>query len=52
MKFVNEQEPTAELRPQDQEQKDEEDLMPYDVLDFIEKASDNGKQHTASSSAS
>ena len=44
LKFVNEQEPTAELRPQDQEQKDEEDLMPYDVLDFIEKASIRDKQ--------
>ena len=44
LKFVNEQEPTAELRPSDQEQKDEEDLMPYEVLDFIEKASIRDKQ--------
>ena len=44
LKFVNEQEPTAELRPQDKEQKDEEDLMPYDVLDFIEKASIRDKK--------
>jgi NAD+ synthase (glutamine-hydrolysing) len=44
LKFVNEQEPTAELRPADQEQKDEEDLMPYEVLDFIEKASIRDKK--------
>ena len=44
LKFVNEQEPTAELRPSDQEQKDEEDLMPYEVLDFIEKASIRDKK--------
>jgi NAD+ synthase (glutamine-hydrolysing) len=29
--------PTAELRPQDQNQTDEDDLMPYDVLDQIER---------------
>ena len=44
LKFVNEQEPTAELRPPGSEQKDEEDLMPYDVLDFIEKASIRDKK--------
>lgn len=33
---VNEQQPTAELRPQDAGQTDEEDLMPYDLLDAIE----------------
>ncbi len=36
--FVNQQTPTAELRQQDAAQTDEDDLMPYDVLDFIERA--------------
>ncbi len=35
---VNEQAPTAELRPASSKQTDEEDLMPYDVLDAIERA--------------
>ncbi|MGA2174049.1 MAG: NAD(+) synthase [Verrucomicrobiota bacterium] len=35
---VNEQAPTAELRPASCKQTDEEDLMPYDVLDAIERA--------------
>src|SRR5690606_25887114 len=30
--------PTAELRPREAEQTDEGDLMPYDVLDVIERA--------------
>jgi NAD+ synthase (glutamine-hydrolysing) len=34
---VNVQAPTAELRPQEQKQTDEKDLMPYDVLDSIER---------------
>lgn len=34
---VNIQTPTAELRPQEQEQTDEADLMPYPVLDVIER---------------
>ncbi|MEZ6095456.1 MAG: NAD(+) synthase [Pirellulaceae bacterium] len=34
---VNKQEPTAELRPQSAAQTDEGDLMPYDVLDQIER---------------
>jgi NAD+ synthase (glutamine-hydrolysing) len=33
---VNVQTPTAELRPQERHQTDEEDLMPYPVLDAIE----------------
>lgn len=37
LKLVNEQEPTAELRPQGSKQTDEKDLMPYDVLDYIER---------------
>lgn len=35
---VNQQVPTAELRPADRHQTDEDDLMPYDVLDAIERA--------------
>ena len=34
---VNTLEPTAELRPQDQKQSDEDDLMPYDILKAIER---------------
>lgn len=34
---VNVQQPTAELRPAEQHQTDEDDLMPYDVLDAVEK---------------
>ncbi|MEZ6190589.1 MAG: NAD(+) synthase [Phycisphaerales bacterium] len=33
---VNRLKPTAELRPQDRGQTDEDDLMPYEVLDAIE----------------
>lgn len=35
---VNRQSPSAELRPSSSKQRDEEDLMPYDVLDAIERA--------------
>ncbi len=35
---VNEQDPTAELRPPSQRQTDEDDLMPYELLDAIERA--------------
>jgi NAD+ synthase (glutamine-hydrolysing) len=35
---VNDQQPTAELRPPSAKQTDEDDLMPYDVLDAIERA--------------
>ena len=35
--LVNQQEPTAELRPPDRQQKDEHDLMPYPVLDALEE---------------
>ena len=38
LKLVNEQQPTAELRPQDSNQTDEQDLMPYDLLDAIERS--------------
>jgi NAD+ synthase (glutamine-hydrolysing) len=37
LRLVNEQEPTAELRPLREKQTDEKDLMPYEVLDVIER---------------
>jgi NAD+ synthase (glutamine-hydrolysing) len=36
LKTVNDQQPTAELRPPTENQTDEADLMPYDILDAIE----------------
>jgi NAD+ synthase (glutamine-hydrolysing) len=41
---VTRQAPTAELRPQDAGQTDEDDLMPYEVLDAIERAAIRDKQ--------
>ncbi len=38
LSLVNQQAPTAELRPLDRQQTDEEDLMPYPVLNAIERA--------------
>lgn len=38
LKTVIEQEPTAELRPPQVGQTDEKDLMPYELLDWIERA--------------
>ncbi|CAM2007979.1 NAD(+) synthase [Acanthopleuribacter pedis] len=37
LRTVNEQEPTAELRPPNAAQEDEKDLMPYAVLDSLEE---------------
>ncbi len=37
LKLVNQQQPTAELRPASYEQTDEGDLMPYPLLDHIER---------------
>ncbi|MEY4669338.1 MAG: hypothetical protein RL518_2037 [Pseudomonadota bacterium] len=37
LRRVNVQAPTAELRPQKEKQTDEKDLMPYEVLDSIER---------------
>ena len=37
LSYINEQQPTAELRPQEAEQTDEGDLMPYELLDAIER---------------
>lgn len=41
---VNAQAPTAELRPSSQQQTDEGDLMPYDLLDAIERAAIRDKR--------
>ncbi len=41
---VNRLPPTAELRPADAKQTDEDDLMPYAVLDAIERAAIRDKQ--------
>jgi NAD+ synthase (glutamine-hydrolysing) len=38
LRAVNDQDPTAELRPQSHRQTDEADLMPYELLDAIERA--------------
>jgi len=38
LRAINCQSPTAELRPPEAAQTDEKDLMPYDVLEFIERA--------------
>jgi NAD+ synthase (glutamine-hydrolysing) len=37
LKSVNDQQPTAELRPPEDKQTDEDDLMPYEILDLIER---------------
>lgn len=42
--LVTRQAPTAELRPPDAGQTDEDDLMPYEVLDAIERAFIRDKQ--------
>jgi NAD+ synthase (glutamine-hydrolysing) len=44
---VNVQPPTAELRPAEQKQTDEADLMPYDVLDACERAAIRDKRSPA-----
>ena len=38
LSVINDQQPTAELRPAASKQTDEQDLMPYDLLDAIERA--------------
>ncbi len=37
LQYVNNLQPTAELRPASQSQTDEKDLMPYDILNLIER---------------
>ncbi len=44
---INVQTPTAELRPQERHQTDEEDLMPYPVLDAIEHLAIGDKRSPA-----
>jgi NAD+ synthase (glutamine-hydrolysing) len=44
LRFVNEQAPTAELRPAENKQTDEGDLMPYDLLDTVERFAIRDKQ--------
>jgi len=44
LRAVNEQAPTAELRPAEAAQTDESDLMPYDVLDAIERGAIRDKR--------
>tara|TARA_R110002096_G_scaffold371455_8_gene564870 strand:- start:9689 stop:11647 length:1959 start_codon:yes stop_codon:yes gene_type:complete len=44
LKFINDQQPTAELRPQASKQTDEDDLMPYPVLNAIECAAIRDKK--------
>jgi NAD+ synthase (glutamine-hydrolysing) len=44
LRAVNVQAPTAELRPASSKQTDEDDLMPYDVLDAIERAAIRDKK--------
>jgi len=44
LKAVNAQQPTAELRPAENHQTDEDDLMPYELLDAIERAAIRDKQ--------
>jgi NAD+ synthase (glutamine-hydrolysing) len=42
--LVNQQDPTAELRPKEMAQTDEADLMPYPLLNVIEKAAIRDRQ--------
>ncbi len=44
LRAVNKLQPSAELRPLDKKQVDEDDLMPYDVLNAIEEAAIRDKQ--------
>lgn len=44
LKAINDQQPTAELRPLEKKQTDEEDLMPYEILDAIERESIRDKK--------
>lgn len=47
LQSVNVQQPTAELRPSENKQTDEDDLMPYDLLDAIEEAAIRDKKSPA-----
>jgi len=45
LSYINDQQPTAELRPQESKQTDEADLMPYDLLDEVEEAAIRDKKN-------
>ncbi len=45
LEVVNAQAPTAELRPSEENQTDESDLMPYPILDAIEKLAIRDKKY-------
>lgn len=47
LEVINAQRPTAELRPADAEQTDEDDLMPYPVLDAVERMAIRDKKAPA-----
>jgi len=47
LRLINQQQPTAELRPLSTGQTDEDDLMPYPVLDAIEKSAIRDKRGPA-----
>jgi NAD+ synthase (glutamine-hydrolysing) len=47
LKAVNVQSPTAELRPTERKQTDEDDLMPYTLLDACERAAIRDKKSPA-----
>ncbi len=47
LRVVNVQPPTAELRPAERKQTDEDDLMPHDVLDVCERADIRDKRGPA-----
>ena len=44
LEVINSQTPTAELRPAERNQTDEDDLMPYTILDVIERAAIRDKR--------
>lgn len=44
LSLINQQVPTAELRPQNMQQTDEDDLMPYFMVNVIEKAAIRDRQ--------
>jgi NAD+ synthase (glutamine-hydrolysing) len=47
LSYINAQQPTAELRPPSSKQTDEQDLMPYEILNFIETAAIRDKKMPA-----
>ena len=47
LRAINVQAPTAELRPGESRQTDEDDLMPYDLLDSCERAAIRDKRSPA-----